>query len=103
MNGPHFATPQTPAAPRPAARPPARPAANAKAEGSGLLVLTYLRLHWMMILFCGTFLGTALAYAAWSLLPSKYESYALLQVASAPQSIAAQSDPSRGKADFVTY
>ena len=87
-------------APVPAARPrspkvePANPAA---------LVLGYLRLHALLILFCGTFLGGALAYAAWSLLPVKYESYALLQVASSPSSIAMGTDPNRSRTDFTTY
>jgi Mrp family chromosome partitioning ATPase/capsular polysaccharide biosynthesis protein len=67
------------------------------------MVLTYLRLHWMMILFCGTFLGAGLAYAAWTLLPSKYESYALLQVASTPSGIGEGGDPHRGKTAFATY
>lgn len=106
MNGPHFAPPQTdtvslrPASlPRPAARPPARPEPAPAAP----MILTYLRLHWMTILFSGSLLGAVLAYAAWSLLPSKYESYALLQVASTPSAIAAPNDPNRGKTEFVTY
>ena len=66
-------------------------------------ILMYLRFHWLMIVFCGSLLGTALAYAAWCLLPAKYESYALLQVASAPTSIAQQNDPNRSKTDFITY
>ena len=56
-----------------------------------------------MILFCGLFLGAALAYTAWSVLPAKYESYALLQVASSPVNIAQSNDPTRSKGDFVTY
>lgn len=104
MNGPTFA-PATaapkPAPPRPApARPAARP--DPDAGGGGMRVLTYLRLHWLMILFCGTLLGSAGAYAAWELLPSKYESYALLQVSSVPFSIGNQSKE-QARTDFVTY
>lgn len=107
MNGPTFASSTTPkpAAP-PAARPaaPARPAARPDADaGNGMRVLTYLRLHWLMILFCGTLLGSVGAYAAWELMPSKYESYALLQVSSAPFSIGGQTSREQAKTDFVTY
>ena len=85
-----------PPAPRPRAAKvePANPAA---------LVLGYLRLHALLILFCGSFLGAGLAYGAWSLLPVKYESYALLQVASSPSSIAMGNDPNRSRTDFTTY
>lgn len=107
MNGPHFAPPQTTESVslRPAAtsRPAVRPPARSEPVQSGPMILTYLRLHWMTILFSGSLLGAMLAYAAWSLLPSKYESYALLQVASTPSAIAAPSDPNRGKTEFVTY
>src|SRR6516225_10119909 len=108
MNGPNFApaaaTPAAPkqAPPRPAA--PARPAAKPDPDaGNGMRVFTYLRLHWLMIVFCGTLLGSAGAYAAWELLPSKYESYALLQVSSAPFSVGSQGNRNEGKTDFVTY
>ena len=110
MNGPTFA-PAVPTSPMtvrtPAPRPAAR-AANALAKPSdeaaaALRVLTYLRLHWLMILFCGSFLGCGLAYAAWNLLPVKYESYALLQVASSPSYIANNNDPNRGRTEFATY
>src|SRR5205085_6838889 len=106
MNGPTTAgqtQPARPAAapPRPAA--PGRPAARPAADAGGFPVLTWLRLHWLMILFCGTLLGGGLAYAAWNLLPSEYESYALLRVASSPFSVANQMDPNRTKTDFATY
>ncbi|MCZ2344244.1 MAG: hypothetical protein LC104_20990 [Bacteroidales bacterium] len=114
MNGPKFAATLTDApgvpttAPRPTMpRPPVRSAKPKTADGGDaaavLRILTYLRLHWLMIAFCGLFLGTALACIAYSLLPAKYESYALLQVASSPTSIAQQNDPTRSKSDFVTY
>ncbi|MCS7270206.1 MAG: hypothetical protein NZ703_03905 [Gemmataceae bacterium] len=66
-------------------------------------VLHYLRLHWLMILFCGTLLGSVAAYAAWHLLASKYESYALLQVSSVPTALANQNNPAQARTDFVTY
>ncbi|MBA2226033.1 polysaccharide biosynthesis tyrosine autokinase [Thermogemmata fonticola] len=66
-------------------------------------VLHYLRLHWLMILFCGSLLGGVAAYAAWQLLASKYESYALLQVSSVPAALANQNNPTQARTDFVTY
>jgi Mrp family chromosome partitioning ATPase/capsular polysaccharide biosynthesis protein len=67
------------------------------------MALTYLRLHWLTILFCGSLLGAGLAYAAWTLLPSKYESYALLQVSQSAVTIGEMGDPNRGRTAFGTY
>ena len=75
---------------------------KADAANPAVQVLHYLRQHLLLILFCGTLLGGGLAYTAWNVLPMKYESYAILLVASSPNSIAAGNDP-RGKADFATY
>src|SRR5579883_353155 len=105
MNGPTFAQPQTAA--RPAAAPPGRPAAPARTarpapDAGGFPIFTWLRLHWLKIVFCGALLGGALAYLAWVLLPSEFESYALLRVMSSPPSIANQKDPNRNKTDFAT-
>lgn len=73
-------------------------------EAAGSLRLVhYLRLHWLMILFCGSLLGGVAAYAAWQLLASKYESYALLQVSSVPAALANQNNPTQARTDFVTY
>ena len=83
-----------PARPRAPKIEPANPAA---------LVLGYLRLHALLIAFCGTFLGAGLAYAAWSLLPVKYESSALLRVASSASAIGTGNDPNRNRTDFTTY
>ena len=58
-------------------------------------VLRWLGMHALAIAFCGTLAGAALAYAAWWLVPAKAESYALLQVASAPSFVANQNDPMR--------
>jgi succinoglycan biosynthesis transport protein ExoP len=109
MNGPTFAPAPVhaiaPPAPRPPARPPARPAAAKPADDSAaaLRVMTYLRLHWLMILFCGGLLGAGLAYAAWNLLPPKFESYAVLQAASAPTPIGGGADPTAGRTEFATF
>ena len=62
-----------------------------------------MRLHWLTILFCGGLLGAGMAYLAWQLLPAKYESYALFQVASNQNQVASQGDPTRGRTDFTTY
>ncbi len=91
----------------PAAAPP-KPAAARKPgpqpqPNPGVAVLTYLRLHWLLILFCGALVGAPAAYAAWSLLPGKYGSYALLQIESNPFAIAG-GDPGRsGVTAFDTY
>ncbi len=84
--------------------PPARLAvAKPEAENGAIRFLIYLRLHWLTIVFCGALLGCVMAYAAWSLMPPKYESYALFQVASAPQSVSGTNEPAKGKTDFATY
>lgn len=110
MHGPSFAPATTPAAHAPAPRPapprpaaPARPAAKPDPESGGSRVLTYLRLHWLTILFCGTLLGGVGSYAAWELLPSKFESYALLQVSSVPTALANPNNPNQARTDFATY
>jgi Mrp family chromosome partitioning ATPase len=103
MNGPHIAAmPAGPAAPRPPAGAPRHAKPEAEANPS-LRILTYLRLHWLMIAFCGTLLGGTGAYAAWELLPSKFESYSLLQVSSAPTALASSNNPNQGRTDFATY
>jgi polysaccharide biosynthesis transport protein len=84
--------------------PPARLAvAKPEAENGAMRFLIYLRLHWLTIVFCGALLGCVMAYAAWSLMPPKYESYALFQVASAPQSVSGTNEPAKGKTEFATY
>lgn len=84
------------AAPRPAPRP------SQAAPPAGRM-LAWLKLHWLAILFCGGLLGGALATAAWTFLPSKYESYALLRVASAPFTVSNSRDPNKGRTEFATY
>lgn len=102
MNGPTFAPALTaPKAPPP--RPAARPALKPDADGSGLRILTYLQLHWLMILFCGTLLGAVGSYAAWELLASKFESYGLLQVSQVPPALAVRSNAQEARTDFTTY
>ena len=98
---PNTIVPLTRMAP-PRQNPPTRPTAKPEAENSAARFLIYLRLHWLTILFCGTLLGGALAYAAWTLMPPKYESYALFQVSSSPFSVAGN-DPTKGKTDFAIY
>jgi Mrp family chromosome partitioning ATPase/capsular polysaccharide biosynthesis protein len=67
------------------------------------MVLTYLRLHWLTILGCGLPLGAVLAYVAYSALPVKYESYALLQVQSNPSVVAGQAGPNSTATAFAVY
>jgi polysaccharide biosynthesis transport protein len=108
MTGPSFASSTTPTPPAasatPAApKPPARNRPGDKSDdGAGLRVLTYLRLHWLMIVFCGTLLGTAGAFTAWELLASKYESYAMFQVSSVPTPIGNQ-NANQARTEFATY
>ncbi len=102
MNGPTFAS--APVATAPAVTRQAPRAVKPDLEaGNGFRVLTYLRLHWLAIAFCGTLLGGVASYAAWELLPSKFESYSLLQVSSAPTSLANQNNPNQARTDFTTY
>src|SRR5581483_6458579 len=110
MHGPSLGAGDPAAAPKPTPKPPPLPPRHAAPgkgtkpeEGGGLRVLTYLRLHWMMILFCGTLLGGVGAYAAWELLASKFESYALFQVSSVPTALANPNNPNQARTDFVTY
>lgn len=105
MTGPSFATPATPPAASPppvAPKAPARPRPGDKPDENGLRILTYLKLHWLMITFCGALIGTAGAFAAWELLASKYESYALLQVSSVPTPIGNQ-NANQARTEFSTY
>jgi Mrp family chromosome partitioning ATPase len=89
------------APPRPVVRPAAKPEPDANV-GAGRM-LAWLKLYWLTILFCGGLLGAVLAYLAWAALPSKYESYALLRVASSPFTVSNNRDPNRSRTDFTTY
>jgi polysaccharide biosynthesis transport protein len=109
MNGPTFATST---APTPVSRPaPARGGTAGRlasvkpdADNPAARVFTYLRLHWLTILFCGALVGAGLAYAAWVILPPKYESYALFRVAQNPPSVSGGTNPNQsGRTEFTTY
>ncbi|MBX9578708.1 MAG: hypothetical protein K2X87_00225 [Gemmataceae bacterium] len=103
MNGPSFAATAPPPAARPPRAPAARPAKPDPDAGAGLRVLTYLRLHWLTVLFCGTLVGGAGSYAAWELLPAKWESTAILQVDQTPASVASANNPNQTRTEFATY
>lgn len=105
MNGPTFAaTAAPPAARPPGPRPAARPAKPDLDAGGAGRALTYLRLHWLTVLFCGTLLGGAGSYAAWELLPAKWESTALLQVDQTPASLSSGTGPNQApRTEFGTY
>ncbi len=104
MNGPSFAAtsaapPRPTAAPRPVApRPPHKPDAD---NAAGRL-LTYVRLHWLTILFAGALLGAALGYAAWTFLPPKYESTALFRVSQVQKQVGGMGEASRNQGNFGT-
>ncbi|CAN5252663.1 hypothetical protein BH11PLA2_BH11PLA2_30380 [soil metagenome] len=93
-------TPVTRTVPRPAMTRSGKPESDAPTAGR---LLTWLKLYWLTICFCGSLLGCGMAYLAWELLPAKYESYGMLRVASAPFSVSNQRDPSRTRTDFNTY
>jgi Mrp family chromosome partitioning ATPase len=106
MTGPTFAPPAHTAGSQPKAAgsgPRGNKPGTKADDGAGLRVLTYLRLHWLFILFCGTLLGTAGALSAWELLASKYDSYAMLQVSSVPTALANHGNPNQARTDFTTY
>lgn len=99
MNGPMITT--SPSLVKP---PMTRPVWKSEADVlTPNRILGWLKLYWLTILFCGGLLGGGLAYAAWELLPAKYESYALLRVASSPFTVTNQKDPTRSRTDFNTY
>ncbi len=107
MNGPTFAQPTTSGGshPRLANTRPANRSAKPDPDAGGAgRVLTYLRLHWLTVLFCGTLLGGAGSYAAWELLPAKWESTALLQVDQTPASLSSGTGPNQApRTEFGTY
>ncbi len=82
---------------------PPRPAVRSGEDPNPTRVITWLRLHTLTIVFCGSLLGAALATLAWVIFPAKYESYAMFQVASAPTYIANSNDPQRSQTAFNTY
>ena len=102
MNGPTFAatTAATPRGPRP--QSPARPPHKAEADNPAARVLTYVRLHWLTILFAGALLGAGMGYAAWLLLPPKYESTALFRVSQVQKSVGSTGDMARNQGNFTT-
>jgi polysaccharide biosynthesis transport protein len=107
MHTPHVIPLATATPPKSGSAPP-RPSSQHRSgpkpdEGGGLRILTYLRLHWLMITFCGTLLGGGAAYAAWELLDSKYESYGLFQVSSIQPTVASAGNREQARTDFVTY
>lgn len=103
MNGPTFAQTAPPPAARPARPAAARPPKPDPDAGAALRVLTYLKLHWLTVLFCGTLLGGAGSYAAWELLPPKWESTALLQVDQTPPSVANPNAAGQSRSEFAVY
>ncbi len=104
MNG---TTPSTSAPPAPLKTAPGRPQAAPRppvkpdADNPALRVLAYIKLHWLTILFAGALLGAGLAFAAWTFLPPKYESYALFRVSQIPSSVTGSGDPQR-RTNFAT-
>jgi succinoglycan biosynthesis transport protein ExoP len=88
----------TPPPPRPVAYSDAPPPAPA----GGMKPLAYLKYRWVTVLFGGGFLAVGLAFAAWSLLPSKYTTSSMIRVFSDEQVIHAKENV-QGRNDFATY
>ncbi len=106
MNATNLAIAVGTGAPRPAGTTRAAVRVSPKIDsegGNGYRILAWLRLYWLMVLFCGSLIAAPMAYLAWTILPSKFESYALLRVASSPFSVSNSKDPQRSRTDFTTY
>jgi hypothetical protein len=88
-------------------RPPANRGPNASpgdaAEFSARDVLNALRYHLILFLFLGTLAATGAAYAAWSLFPAKFTTYALLRVHSSEQAVADKNPNGASRTEFGTY
>lgn len=68
----------------------------------GMRFFQYLKYRWAMVLFLGGLLGSALAYAAWTLIPSKYTTYSMVRVLSDSPVVHSKED-AHGRGDFATY
>ncbi len=66
-------------------------------------LLGYLHFHWVMLVFAGTCLATALAFAAWKLIPAPYTTYTLLQVSLHPSRVTEMVPEATSRHDFLTY
>ena len=106
MNATNLAIAPGTGASRPTGTPRAAVRVSPKIDsdgGNGYRILAWLRLYWLMVLFCGSLIGAPMAYLAWTMLPSKFESYARLRVASSPFTVSNSKDPQRSRTDFTTY
>jgi polysaccharide biosynthesis transport protein len=81
---------------------PRLPEAPVDEEGGGINPLRYLRYRWVMILFLGATIGSVLAFAAWSFIPSKYTTTSIIRVSPQDPRIFFNEDP-HGKNDFNSY
>ena len=86
----------------PAMRSLPAPEFVAPAVAPGIKPLVYLKYRWVMVLFLGSLLGTALAAAAWNIIPSKYATYSLVRVYSTDPVLHAKEDV-QGRNDFAIY
>lgn len=104
MNGPTFAAtsaaPARPVGARPTAH--ARPPHKPDVDNPAARMLAYVRLHWLTIAFAGALLGAGLGYAAWTLLPPKYESYALFRVPQVNKTVGSTGETARNQGNFTT-
>ncbi|HEX3152700.1 MAG TPA: hypothetical protein VHR66_31800 [Gemmataceae bacterium] len=85
--------------PRVYAVPPRPPEGD---SGPGLKPLEYLRYRWVTVAFLGTLVASVLAFTAYSLIPAKYTTYAIIRVAPQDPRIYYNEDP-HGRSDFGSY
>ncbi|VTS08816.1 tyrosine-protein kinase domain-containing protein [Tuwongella immobilis] len=65
-------------------------------------LLGYLLLHWPMVLILGSMLGAGMAYLAYTLIPAKYTTYAMIRVALVPPSVSGFQNEEAARNDFLT-
>src|SRR3954447_17619870 len=80
--------------------PPRSP--EAPESGAGMKPLEYLRYRWATVVFLGGLVASILAFTAYSLIPAKYTTYAIIRVAPQDPRIYYNEDP-HGRSDFASY
>ncbi len=68
----------------------------------GLKPFAYLKYRWVTVLFLGGLLAATLAFAAYSVIPSKYTTYSLVRIFSADP-VLHSTENREGRGDFTIY
>lgn len=71
-------------------------------DGNGLRPLQYLKYRWATVLFLGGLVGAVFAFAAYSLIPAKYTTSAIIRVSPQDPRIYYNED-AHGRGDFASY